>query len=57
MRRRDNAMFEDLTAGRLLARNTVWNLVGEGAPPLVGVIAIPVPVRLLGTARPFWWLE
>ena len=44
-------MLKDLTAGRLLARNTIWNLVGEGAPLLIAVIAIPVLVHALGTAR------
>jgi hypothetical protein len=27
-----------LTSGRLLARNTVWNLVGSGAPMIVAVV-------------------
>ena len=44
-------MLEKLTAGRLLARNTIWNLVGEGAPLLVGVVAIPILIHALGTAR------
>lgn len=44
-------MLKDLTAGRLLARNTIWNLVGEGAPLLIAVIAIPVLVHALGTAK------
>lgn len=44
-------MLENLTAGRLLARNTIWNLVGEGAPLAVGVFAIPILVHALGTGR------
>lgn len=44
-------MLKNLTAGRLLARNTIWNIVGEGAPLLIAVIAIPVLVRVLGTDR------
>lgn len=44
-------MLEKLFAGRPLARNTIWNLMGEGAPLLVGLIAIPILVHALGTAR------
>src|SRR5947207_611833 len=40
-----------LTSGRLLARNTVWNLVGSGAPMLVAVFCIPILIRGLGTDR------
>src|SRR5690242_2317057 len=40
-----------LTRGRLLARNTVWNLVGNGAPMLVAVFCIPILVRGLGKER------
>jgi O-antigen/teichoic acid export membrane protein len=40
-----------LTSGRLLARNTVWNLIGLGAPVLVAVFCIPVLVRTLGNDR------
>lgn len=28
-----------LTRGRLLARNTLWNLLGSGAPALVALLA------------------
>lgn len=41
----------NLTSGRLLARNTVWNLVGQLLPMAVGVIAIPPLVRGLGIER------
>src|SRR2546422_5527603 len=40
-----------LTGGRLLARNTVWNLVGNGAPMAVAVFCIPILIRGLGTDR------
>lgn len=41
-----------LLAGRgLLARNTVVNLVGQAAPMVVALVAIPVLIRALGTDR------
>lgn len=40
-----------LTSGRLLARNTVWNLVGSGAPMVVAVFCIPILIRGLGKER------
>lgn len=40
-----------LTAGRLLARNTVWNLIGGGAPMFVAVFSIPILIRELGKER------
>src|SRR5882672_3000887 len=40
-----------LTSGRLLARNTVWNLVGSGAPMIVAVVCIPILIRGLGKDR------
>ena len=40
-----------LTSGRLLARNTVWNLIGNGAPMLVAVFSIPILIRGLGNDR------
>jgi O-antigen/teichoic acid export membrane protein len=40
-----------LTGGRLLARNTVWNLLGNGAPMVVAVFCIPILIRGLGTER------
>lgn len=40
-----------LTSGRLLARNTVWNLVGSGAPMIVAVFSIPVLIHGLGKDR------
>src|SRR5713101_3770903 len=40
-----------LTGGRLLARNTIWNLLGQLLPMAVGVVAIPPLVRGLGIDR------
>src|SRR6266571_2915663 len=40
-----------LTSGRLLARNAVWNLLGNGAPMIVAVACIPILIRGLGEAR------
>ncbi len=40
-----------LTSGRLLARNTVWNLLGNGAPMLVALFCIPILIRGLGKER------
>jgi O-antigen/teichoic acid export membrane protein len=40
-----------LTSGRLLARNTIWNLVGSGAPMIVAVFCIPILIRELGKER------
>jgi O-antigen/teichoic acid export membrane protein len=40
-----------LTSGRLLARNTIWNLVGSCAPILVAIVCLPVLKTTLGTDR------
>jgi len=40
-----------LTSGRLLARNTIWNLLGLVLPMLVGLIAVPPLVRGMGLPR------
>src|SRR5260221_9740565 len=40
-----------LTRGRLLARNTVWNLIGNGAPLIVAVFSIPILIQGLGKDR------
>jgi O-antigen/teichoic acid export membrane protein len=40
-----------LTSGRLLARNTVWNLIGSGAPMIAAVVCIPILIRGLGAER------
>jgi O-antigen/teichoic acid export membrane protein len=41
----------NLTSGRILARNTVWNLFGQLLPIVVGVVAIPPLMRSLGVDR------
>jgi len=40
-----------LTSGRLLARNMLWNLVGNGGPMAVAIFCIPVLIKELGTDR------
>jgi O-antigen/teichoic acid export membrane protein len=40
-----------LTAGKRLVRNIVWNLLGDGAPFIVALIAIPRLIHALGTDR------
>src|SRR5258708_2252002 len=41
----------NLTDGRLLASNTMWNLLGQLLPMAVAVLAIPPLVRALGLDR------
>lgn len=41
----------NLASGHILARNTIWNLIGLGAPLLVALFAIPLLIKGLGTAR------
>jgi O-antigen/teichoic acid export membrane protein len=38
-------------SGKILARNTILNLIGRTLPLIVGIITIPVIVRGLGTER------
>lgn len=40
-----------LTSGRVLARSTAWNLLGQLLPMAVGVVAVPLLVRGLGVSR------
>ena len=40
-----------LTEGRLLARNTLFNLAGQAAPMLLAFFAIPLLIQGMGTAR------
>lgn len=40
-----------LTSGKLLARNTVWNLVGQGVPLIAAVFSIPLLIKGLGIER------
>ncbi len=46
----ENAKYE-LTRGRRLARNTILNLIGLGAPLVVAIFAIPFLIDGLGTDR------
>jgi O-antigen/teichoic acid export membrane protein len=41
----------DLIRGGLLARNVLWNFVGQAAPLIVAVVTIPILIRGLGTSR------
>ena len=41
----------NLTSGRLLAHNTMWNLIGQIIPLVVGMVTIPLLVRGLGVDR------
>lgn len=43
--------MHELTNRSLLARNTIWNLVGQIVPLIVAIFAIPLLIRGLGTAR------
>jgi len=40
-----------LTGGRLLARNVIWNMIGNVAPMIVAVVCIPILIRELGKER------
>lgn len=40
-----------LTAGSLLARNTLWVLLGQSAPLLAAIVAIPALIRGMGPER------
>ncbi|HLJ29909.1 MAG TPA: hypothetical protein VKY85_24590 [Candidatus Angelobacter sp.] len=43
--------ISNLTSGRFLARNTIWNLLGQLLPMAVAVVAIPPVIRGLGIPR------
>jgi O-antigen/teichoic acid export membrane protein len=40
-----------LTSASLLARNTIWNLVGQAAPMGAALFAVPLLIRYIGTDR------
>src|SRR5579864_5317005 len=40
-----------LTSGRLLARNTIWNLLGQIVPMVVALATIPIIIRGMGVER------
>lgn len=42
---------KSLLSGRLLAKNTLWNLLGQGAPLLAAIFAIPALIERMGTDR------
>lgn len=42
---------QSLTSGRRLARNTVWNLIAQGAPLGVALIVIPLLLHRIGVER------
>ncbi|MGD0800873.1 MAG: flippase [Terracidiphilus sp.] len=46
-----DAKVRKLTGGSLLARNTVWNVIGQVAPMGVALYAIPMLIRHIGTDR------
>src|SRR5437764_6149073 len=41
----------NLTSGRLLAGNAIWNLIGTCSPILIAVVCLPVLKHTLGTDR------
>src|SRR5258708_7123486 len=41
----------NLTGGRLLARNTIWNLVVLMSPVVVGLVVLPPLIRTMGVTR------
>src|ERR1700756_2780152 len=41
----------NLTSGRVLARSTVWNMMGQLLPAAIGFLAVPVLVRGIGLER------
>jgi len=45
------ATTPNLTSGRLLARNTVWNLLGTTVPTAAALLCIPPLTRALGSSR------
>ena len=40
-----------LTSGRLLARNTIWNLAGNAAPLIIALFSIPILIHRMGKDR------
>ena len=46
-----DTLAPDLTSGRLLARNTLWNLFGQVAPAAVAIVSIPLLVKGIGVDR------
>lgn len=46
-----NETSEQLISGRTIATNVLWNIAGNIAPLLLGLIALPLLIQGLGTAR------
>jgi O-antigen/teichoic acid export membrane protein len=49
----ENAKYANLhlTSGRLLARNTIWNLLGQIVPMVAALVIIPIIIRGMGVER------
>lgn len=47
----NNVEISSLFAGRFLARNTLWNLFGQGAPMIAALFCIPRIIHILGVER------
>lgn len=43
--------IDELTKGRLLAKNVLWNLLGQGVPIIIAVATIPLIIDGMGTDR------
>lgn len=43
--------LKKLTSGRILARNTIYNFLGQSAPLLVSLVAFPLVIKGLGIDR------
>jgi O-antigen/teichoic acid export membrane protein len=48
---KDSQSQQERIPGVRLAKNTVWNLLGQGLPLIVGLVAIPLLIHGLGTER------
>jgi O-antigen/teichoic acid export membrane protein len=46
-----NENSEQLTSGRRIATNVLWNIAGNIAPLLLALVALPLLIKGLGTAR------
>ena len=46
-----NNQVAHLTSGGLLARNTIWNLLGQVLPMMAGLVTLPVIIRGIGLDR------
>lgn len=48
---RENPSPVSLTSKRVLAKSTLWNLIGQGVPLLVAMVSIPILIKGLGVDR------